>query len=479
MSAFANWLISTFFLVGAATLLARLIPDSAASKRYVFWWGVLVAVLLLPWMPPSAGTLPVVVATDDRGLVHSSLASSWWRMPTLPLGWLRAIAGMWAVAAVVRLFWLVRGLAGVARLAAESRPLPEPLLARFTVFTVARRASRDVVVCESDRLRGACALGYRRPRILVSTALLSRLEPRMVEAVLLHEYAHLQRYDDWACLVQAAVRAVCGLHPAVWWTCRQLDVEREAACDTAVVVRTTAPVAYARALGLAAEIVATTTGLMPRAVPGASMLGAGLEARVVRVLHGTTAQARHVWTASILAVLLLASVVGVVQRLPPLVRVVGAQVVALHARVEPRDAPAPMAWRGARRLEGPVSDVATPAMATVAPGRSARRRLRETVRPNGETTAQSEPLPSAVPMPPRSIGREPLPEDIAPVLDVAAPAPALAPLVSRPLPLDSEPLGPGTYAMRAGSLTADAASRAALALGGFFRARGRAVAQRF
>ena len=41
----------------------------------------------------------------------------------------------------------------------------------------------------------------------------------------------MQRRDDLARLVQRIIVALAGLHPAVWWIDRQLNLERETACD--------------------------------------------------------------------------------------------------------------------------------------------------------------------------------------------------------------------------------------------------------
>jgi beta-lactamase regulating signal transducer with metallopeptidase domain len=88
------------------------------------------------------------------------------------------------------------------------------------------------------------ALGLGRPAIVIPAAAEGWSEDRR-RAVLLHELAHVARYD---CLVQTlayAAGAMYWFHPGVWWVARRLRVERELACDDRVIEAGTAPREYA------------------------------------------------------------------------------------------------------------------------------------------------------------------------------------------------------------------------------------------
>jgi len=68
-----------------------------------------------------------------------------------------------------------------------------------------------------------------------------------------HEAAHYARKDHWLAAFQAVVRTVFFFHPLVRWTCRQIDIERELACDEEVLRQGAEPATYAEAILKVAE----------------------------------------------------------------------------------------------------------------------------------------------------------------------------------------------------------------------------------
>ena len=73
-------------------------------------------------------------------------------------------------------------------------------------------------------------------------------QPGRSRSILLHELAHLRRWDDWTNLAQKIVKAVFFFHPAVWWIENHLTLEREMACDDIVLAQTASPRDYASSL---------------------------------------------------------------------------------------------------------------------------------------------------------------------------------------------------------------------------------------
>jgi hypothetical protein len=121
------------------------------------------------------------------------------------------------------------------------------------VNNFADRQSRQVKLLVSDDVRIPTALGFFRPAIVLPSWALRDLSQDELRAIVLHELAHLQRWDDWTNLAQKFVKALFFFHPAVWWIDSRLALEREIACDDIVLEQTANARIYAASLVSIAE----------------------------------------------------------------------------------------------------------------------------------------------------------------------------------------------------------------------------------
>jgi len=143
----------------------------------------------------------------------------------------------------------VAGWIGAQRLRNRGvcRP-PDPWLQRFDALRHRMRISKPVALLETCLAEVPVVVGYLRPVILVPAGLLAGLPPSQMEAILLHELAHIRRHDALVNLLQNLAEAFLFYHPAVWWISGIVRSERETCCDDLAVAASGDKFDYAAAL---------------------------------------------------------------------------------------------------------------------------------------------------------------------------------------------------------------------------------------
>jgi len=107
---------------------------------------------------------------------------------------------------------------------------------------------KPVHVHISDLITSPVTIGFLKPIILMPLAAISNLTVKQVEAVLLHELAHIRRYDYLINLFINFVRTVLYFNPFVKLFAKTIEREREKSCDEMVMQFEYDPHGYASAL---------------------------------------------------------------------------------------------------------------------------------------------------------------------------------------------------------------------------------------
>jgi len=241
-------------LVWLALKLARRMKLAMnAATRYAIWWAVLGIVVVLPaasrlrWSriqpatgdsaPARAVTRPVLPAAEDAPVIITLREERSARWPIWMFGIWSAVF-LYRMAEIARSYFYLRGVK--RRAAASSLPLPEN--------------KRPASLLLSHEVVSPMAVGFLRPAVILPASLQDEITEQELQYVLLHEYAHLARRDDWWNLIAHLMGAALALHPAAWWILRQIEHEREMACDDWVVARTGAARPYAQSLARLSEL---------------------------------------------------------------------------------------------------------------------------------------------------------------------------------------------------------------------------------
>lgn len=191
---------------------------------------------------------------------------------------------LWLIGTPITFVLLITGVVGTRRLNRASQPITEgPIAALLSQLTESLRISRRVTVAACDRIAAPVLIGIIRPVILLPPAALTGWSPDEIEMVLLHELAHVRRWDNFMNLLQRVGESLLFFHPAVWILSSWVRSDREACCDALVVRRTNRPHAYA-------EMLVALAAQMPRSVlfhsAASSAMAAGpLRSRIRRILQ--------------------------------------------------------------------------------------------------------------------------------------------------------------------------------------------------
>lgn len=199
------------------------------------------------------GAVTSRAAAEDLGAATPRLETAPPRDParaTSPVGlqdvsWLSVAVGVWAAGALLLLGLLALSGVRVRRMAAAAAAFPEGPVTRRCA-DLARRVGlrRPPVLLTGAAGSMPLTWGLRRPVLMLPSDAAGWPRARL-DAVLIHELAHVRRRDVAA---QWLAEVTCALHwpnPLAWLAVWRLRVERERACDDRVLAAGARPSAYA------------------------------------------------------------------------------------------------------------------------------------------------------------------------------------------------------------------------------------------
>lgn len=230
-----NSLPEGLLLAACAWLLLRLLGRQNAGTRFAVWLMALIGV---------AG-FPLVGAFEFGG--HSVGVASHAEV-TVPASWSVLLFVTWITIALFALARLVVGVWQVRRIRRSCTEVAIDQLEPALREALQGAGERRVRLVVSDIARVPAAIGFWHPAIVLPVWALQEMSAEELKPILIHEIAHLRRRDDWTNLLQKTIRAVLFFHPAVWWIDARLSLEREMACDDAVLAATGNAPAYAGSL---------------------------------------------------------------------------------------------------------------------------------------------------------------------------------------------------------------------------------------
>ena len=110
------------------------------------------------------------------------------------------------------------------------------------------RINTVIKLAETGIAKVPMVIGSIKPYIIIPAGSLTGVPLEQVEAIILHELAHIKRQDFLVNLIQSLVEIVLFYHPATWWISSNIRNEREMCCDNIVVNNSRETLSYIKAL---------------------------------------------------------------------------------------------------------------------------------------------------------------------------------------------------------------------------------------
>lgn len=254
------------------------------------------------WAPTiDQGMEEIVISSEGKGETQSAKVSSKRSMnfvqPYLPY-----IVTTWMLGSVFFIIRMLGGLGYLYFLRRKNTYHPTGFWRNWWQDKSGQMGGvRGAELLVSDRVVSPIVMGWWRPVVLVPAALWTGLEPKQLEAILLHELAHISRNDFFWNILLTMLESVLYYHPVIWWLSDKLRQERECCCDDSVLYMGGDPLAYAKALVALEDY----QGSAPALALAALGSGGALSRRIQRILqsptHNTTIMEKLITSVMVMA----------------------------------------------------------------------------------------------------------------------------------------------------------------------------------
>lgn len=139
---------------------------------------------------------------------------------------------VWMFIVCLRLFGFSKNIAAVYKIRNYgTQNVPQYWIDNLLRLSQKLNIKQKIKLVESSFVTIPSVTGFFKPMILLPVGLLSNLPPDQMEAILLHELAHIKRNDYFVNLLQSFIETLFFFNPGVLWVSSLIKTERENCCD--------------------------------------------------------------------------------------------------------------------------------------------------------------------------------------------------------------------------------------------------------
>lgn len=194
--------------------------------------------------------------TELQNTLDSTINQHWWTATFKTINpWLDYIVLVWCIGFVFQGMRFAFDIAMTQRLKCQSTSdLPEYWNSLFIDLARKLGVSKSVSFLHSTKIVVPCVIGHLKPVVLLPLGILSQLPQSQIEAIMLHELAHIKRHDYMINILQSLVKVLFFFNPCVLKISKNIDIERENICDDLAVKVCGDPLVFANSLSQFADV---------------------------------------------------------------------------------------------------------------------------------------------------------------------------------------------------------------------------------
>ena len=184
----------------------------------------------VPISPSSSSeiTSAVLSSPDQVNIPDESIVSN----PDLSFEEITTV--IWALAVLIIMMFLIMRAVYIYNSLKESEVIENPELVRLLkrlCIELGIRQSVELHYLDFKRINGPLAVGIFRPKVYLPRCMAEKWEAKDIEPLLVHELAHIKRFDIIINWIQNIVQVFYFFHPLVWYSNLKIRKIREDICD--------------------------------------------------------------------------------------------------------------------------------------------------------------------------------------------------------------------------------------------------------
>jgi beta-lactamase regulating signal transducer with metallopeptidase domain len=202
--------------------------------------------------------------TQLHTTITTTQVQNWWTSTFTTINpWLDTIVLFWCVGFIIQGMRYVYDISLTQRLKTQAvYQLPDEWNERLQSLVRKLGITKPVIFMHSTKINVPSVIGHFKPVILLPLGILTQLPQAHVEAIVLHELAHVRRHDYLINIVLCLIKVLFFFNPFVLAISKKISIERENICDDLAVKACGDPLTFANSLSQFADVTPVSQSAM-------------------------------------------------------------------------------------------------------------------------------------------------------------------------------------------------------------------------